>query len=311
MKTWVYLLRFFVTTLLIVLCAGAFGQNTGPAPDIRFNRSVAVGPYSHVETGYGGLSTVVPLVQLKGLGNTSVSVNLQNRSNLIANTSFAAPFDSPGAGWNLDNIDAININGGTDPVGHNAFIHQIAGDTVEWWDYGITGSSYSSITPFNGVRQTCTLEYSGGTSTSNVVGVVLTDERTLTKTYYEYHANAAVGPFYVFWKSRVVDTFGNTVTYNYGVDPAGHARPASITDASSRTVTFNYSGSSPYLLQSVVLNAAGTTRTWSLNNSYFINSSYYLGNIIFPRSPREEAPRPIKSCSTIGGQIMAPTSAKS
>ena len=252
--------------LLIAIClCGVAGRALGqgpalPFPDTRYYRSVSAGPHSEVSTANGELSTSIPIVHLKGLGNTSIDVDVLFRSNSVAGTSYGAANNQPGAGWYLSTFRAMtNLNVAYD----NTFAETEGIDQVNWWSAVYNANNTYTCTASPGTRETLVTNTN---ASGNITSYIVTDEKTLNTYTYGFNPATSGALTGVMWFSKITDIYGNMVNYGYTLEPSDQAyRLNTISDSSGRTVTFNYASTSPYVLSTIVLTAGGNTRTWGFD----------------------------------------------
>jgi|SRR5579862_5955206 len=199
--TWV---RFLFMAVLATLTFAASAQQAGPYPDGRYFRSVPAGPCTEVETGTGELRTSVPILHLKGLGNTSVDVDLTFRSNRMSGTTWGAANNSPGAGWFLGAAHGMSQNG----TGFQEWFGSGGGDVVNSWT-GVDSNGQYTETAGPGTRFTLSVV----TSLGNPTELIETDESNLNQYIYSFNPSKT-GYADVLWLSQVKDVWGNTVNYS-------------------------------------------------------------------------------------------------
>ena len=259
-----------VATLLLgaVALAGADG-NPGPNLAQEARMSYAVGPYSRVETLWGGLTTTIPVVSLKGPGGTLMAMNLIHRSNTSSGSYYNGTLGSPGAGWTHD-VGGY-IYQGSAPDGSSSMV-QSTGNPLgagglpleQWRIQTITSGGTTTVTypKRPGTRSGLTPLYSdnqlSGWRVTSIDGRM---SWNYTERVQAGQANITLNSFRL---TSVSDTHGNAVTYRYNPDGAINT----VTDAAGRTLTFGYfKPLSTWLMSSVTLTTADGARTWDLEHT--------------------------------------------
>lgn len=252
-----------VVVSLVVLLSQAFGQGANDNTIIQSSaKSWPAGPYSQVITNFGILQTSIPLFSIGGKGQTSLDLSLTHRSYSLGNDLSIYPC---GRGWSHSGIDFI--------VSTTSGVTRYSGNRArDVWTFN-QGTLVYDREP--GVRDDLT--------TINGGGYKVTDYAS--KNQYFYDRQILIGAYDL---TKVVDPFGNQVTYSY---VAGTRNLDRITDASGRYVKFSYDvvGNST-LVSRIRLQCGSFFREWDLSYSD-VSGRCYLGGMFFP-SPNATSPRP-------------------
>jgi len=243
--------------------------------DASSTKTWPAGPYSRVLTNYGVLQTCIPLFDIKGPGNTSLSCSIYNRTNqdgvapgqnLIQGASAEG---GAGMGWECSALSNVSV-GSLDPGNRNSIVQSAPGNVVSYWPISLE-NALGVPTIYNrdpGVRaDPQPLVGSGGTLT----GVDITNQSDKSVFNYSqpitYSPGISVSNYYL---TSVTDTHGNSVNYTYTLFGLQYL-PTQVTDATGkRSYTINYvvdpSGASTNeQISSIVLNCYGSTREWDFN----------------------------------------------
>lgn len=285
--------------ILIIICScvlfgqvqPASAQQPSPRVDSRWHRTYAAGPYSEVGTAFGGLYTNIPLLNLKGPGDTSLSMSIFHTSNVQPNTSYGNINYLPGAGWHhsLEQSISYQVVGGD---GKNEIQQVVGNEVAARWTLDVYNGNtnlWTQITRRPGVRADIEENVVSGVG---VTGFTVTDQATRTKYIYDVAVGTSAGPYTPkaqYMLGRSMDAHGNTITYTY--DYIGNIpHLTKVTDASGRYITLTFQPVAPYQLTQATLTTTGGTREWQFTLSQS-QGVWWLADVRMP-TPSTNAPRP-------------------
>lgn len=245
------------------------GGNPGPELFQAARRSYPAGPYSQVETLWGGLTTTIPVVSIKGPGGTAMSMTLVHRSNTAGGSAYNAVLGAPGAGW-VHDVGGY-IYQGMDGTGLPHMIQSTGNPNAgggmalnQWW-MQTTGTGSSATTDYvkrPGTRPRL-VPIPGPNNTLAGYRVVSLDGR-MAWSYTERIPSGVAGlTLNRFRLKSVADSHGNEVSYLYNSDGVINT----VIDAAGRTLTFGYGPAYPYLMTSVTLTTPGGSRVWNFEHT--------------------------------------------
>lgn len=230
------------------------------------------GPYSQLITNYGIMATTIPLVNLKGKGDTSLELSLTHRT--ASNGNLPGDY-ALGKAWSHSGVSYLNTT--------NGIVRYIGNRAVAKWTFN---SSIFDRKP--GVRDDLT-QISGGYK--------VVDFASKISYYYDRGAN----PFY--YLTKAVDVYGNQITYSYVGSTNNLFR---ITDASGRYIEFTYDTTYPTRVNRIHLQTAGSSREWDMAYVTLSNGvstlPNYLDQITFP-SPDSSTRPTIQFDTDTAGRI--------
>jgi len=302
-----------LTLCAVLLLAGsaesprAFAETTvlqdSSNVDMSSTKTWPAGPYSRVLLNYGVLQTVIPLFDIKGPGNSSLSFSIYNRTLQAGPTpglpppTYAAGTGGAGLGWESSVFSSAGS--AEDPASRSALSQATTGNAVNYWTVNTENSNGvpTSLTRDPGTRAdiTCNTNGSGTLTGYDVINQVDKSDYNYSQPEVNYGSGTSSSTYYL---SKITDTHGNITTYGYS-QASGETVyvPTQVTDPAGRyyIINYGYYGTNTNLqISSVVLHCGTQTREWDFNYNELSQGSQQnplLASITFP-APASGATRP-------------------